>query len=665
MFSILEDFWPKKWPTKKQWKRFDKALSVKEKLFVVFLILFTIGSFTWGISSLYNSKTKVIPTKGGVYREGAVLSARFLYINPLFAIQNNVERDITEIVFDGLMRFDKDGNIVPHIASSYNTEDNKVFDVVLRNDVYWSDGTKFTADDVVFTVKTIQNVDFQSALRQQWIDVGVEKTANYEVRFTLQEPSAVFKENLTLKPIPMHIFGEDTPREFRDSHYNIAPVGTGPYRYSDRKESVDGNIEYFKLERNPYYFRQEPYLDSVYFYFFRNKEELLLAQKRGEIDGFAVLDTMRKDFPYDEISGFNLYTINLPRYFSIIFNLQADSVIKEGAVRKALNYATDKEEILQNTLQGRGSIVSSPILPDFYGIEGSEIEHEYNTERAKEILSDAGFENGTKEQEEKFSFSEELKENSMGEDVRNLQRCFIYLREKDEDLYSQGEVTGFYDNETKEAVIYFQEKYREEILDPHNFSKGTGMVAGSTNDKLNELCGHIFDETMSLEVTITTGDDVLLIGIAEILKNQWRKIGINVEVKTESSLLLREEIIRPRSFEILLFGTMLNGIVNPLPLWHSTKIDDPGLNLSGYQNKDVDLLLEKTIKEEEGREERLLEIEKLITDDVPAIFLFNPHFNYFISKKYKGVNGATLFQSSLRFENIDRWYTNTRRVVNK
>ncbi len=665
MSSILGDFWPKKWPTKKQWKRFREVLNTKEKLLFSFLILFTVGSFTWGVHSFYNSKTSLIPSKGGIYREGAVLSARFLYINPLFAIQNNIERDITEIVFDGLMRFNKDGDIIPHIASGYSTEDNKTFNVVLRDDIYWSDGTKLTADDIVFTVKAIQNVDFQSALRQQWVDVGVEKISNYELKFILQEPSAVFKENLTLKPIPKHIFGDDMPREFRDSHYNIAPVGTGPYRYSDRKESVDGNIEYFKLERNPYYFRQEPYLDNVYFYFFRNEEELLLAHKRGELDGFAVLDAIRKDFPYDEIDGFNLYTITLPRYFSVIFNLQSNSAVKEVAVRRALNYATNKEEILNRTLQDRGSIVSSPILPDFYNIKGSQIEHEYNLEKARDILVNAGFENGVKEQEERFSFSEELKENAMGDDVRNLQRCFVYLREKDEGLYSKGEVTGFYDNETKEAVVYFQEKYREEILDPHNFSKGTGMVAGSTNDKLNELCEEIFDETMSLEIIITTGDDVLLTSIAEILKEQWRKVGINVEIKPEGSLILREEIIRPRNFEALLFGTMLSGVANPLPLWHSTKIDDPGLNLSGYQNKEVDSLLEKIIAEEEERGERLIKLEKLITDDVPSIFLFNPYFNYFISKKYKGVNGGLFFQSSMRFENIDRWYVNTKRIVNK
>ncbi len=665
MFSILDDFWPKKWPTKKQWRRFKEVLNTKEKVLLLSLIVITIGSFVFGVNSFYNSKTTVIPAKGGVYREGAVLSARFLYINPLFAIQNNIERDITEIVFDGLMRFNDEGELVYHIASEVTTEDNKVFDVTLRDDVYWSDGKKLTADDVIFTVKTIQNVDFQSALRQQWIDVGVEKISTYKLQFTLQEPSVVFRENLTLKPIPQHIFGDDSPREFRDSQYNIMPVGTGPYRYSDRKETSEGNIEYVVLERNPYYFRQEPYLDSIYFYFFRNKEELLLAQKRGEIDGFAVLDTMRKDFPYDEINGFDLYTVVLPRYFSVIFNLQNDGIVKEDGFRKALNYATDKKELVDVILDNRGDVVLSPILPEFYGIKESELEDEYDLDKAKSILLAAGFKNGTKEQKEKFSFTEELKENSMGEDVRNLQRCFIYLRESDEEMYPQGEVTGFYDNETKEAVVYFQEKYREEILDPHNFTKGTGMVAGSTNDKLNELCESLFDKTVSLEITITTSDDPLLSLIAEALKQQWQKIGVKVNIRRESSLLLREEIIRPRNFEALLFGTMLNGLINPLPLWHSTKIDDPGLNLSGYQNEDVDNLLETMIKEDEGREEMLLEFEKLITEDVPAIFLLNPHFNYFVSRKYKGVNGASLVQSSLRFKNIDRWYINTRRIINK
>ncbi len=663
MSSILDDFWPKKWPTKKQWKRSADTLNIKERVLFSLLILFTILSFGYGVNNLYNAKTTFVPAKGGVYREGFVLTTRLLSINPIYASQSNVERDIIEVMFDGLMRLDENGNLISNIAKNYNSEDNKVFDVVLRDDVFWSDGKKLTADDVVFTVKIAQNSDFQSTLRQQWEGVEVEKVSNYQVRFILENSSTVFKENLTLKPIPKHIFSDYGPREFRDSVYNMRPVSSGPYRFSDIKETTEGNVEFLKLERNPYYFRNTPYLNEVHFYFYRNKEELLLAAERSDVDGFAVYESFRKDFPYDDINGFHLYTASLPRYFSAIFNLQLEGITQEKEVRRALHYATNKEEILENVFQGKGEVLNSPLLPYFYNKEEyEEVESDYDIEKARDILVEAGFEDGKRESEDVFVFEKDLKENSQGEAVRNLQRCLIYLSEEDEDIYPEGEVTGFYGEETKKAVIYFQEKYREDILDPHDFKSGTGMVAGSTNDKLNELCGDLFEETISLELTITTAEDPLLLATAEELKRQWEELGIVISVNAENSLSLREEIIRPRNFEVLLFGTMLTGVINPLPLWHSQEIDDPGLNLSGYQNEEVDELLEEIIKDKEKKKDNLAKVEEIILDDLPVIFLFSPHFTYFVRENFKGVKERPLANSSLRFQDIDKWHVNTKRV---
>ncbi len=666
MSNPLADFWPKKWPSKKQWKKLPEVLNNKEKFFLLFLFLATFFSSISIVVGFYYSVTEIVPARGGVYREGVIQSTRWLNINPIYASQSEIERDIIEVTFDGLMRYDEKGRLVPNIAKAYSTEDNRIFDVKLRDDVYWSDGEKLTADDVLFTIKTIQSPDYQSTLRQQWTGVVPEKIDDYTVRFTLENPSSIFIENLALKPIPQHIFEDYSPRDFRYSIYNMKPIGTGPYRFKKIKEDSGGDVEFLKLERNPYYFRNTPFIEEVSFHFFRDLEELLRAQRRGEIDGFALSNAERKGFDFDELKGLKHHEVSLPRYFSMIFNLREEnSALADISVRRALNYATDKEQLVKDVLGGKGYVVNSPLLPEFYLFDDVNEEHVYDLQKAKEVLEDAGFENGKKDPEEIFTFTEDLKTDSQGEEVRKLQQCLIHLNKDSEDPYPE-EVTGFYDEKTKESVTLFQEKYSEEILAPHNFKSGTGMVAKSTRKKLNELCEDLFNKPVSLEITITTLDEPMLVQTAEILKNQWNLLGIRTIIDKKSGLDLREEVIRPREFEALLFGTKLSGVFNPLPLWHSTKIDDPGLNLSGYEDEVTDNLLEDAIsKDREKQEEIFLELQEKILEKIPGIFLYNPSFVYSISEKIKGVDEKILVNSSKRFEDINKWYINAKRVIRR
>ncbi len=664
MFDSVTGFWPKKWPTKKQWLMLLDALTVKERLLFVFLAGTAIISFFSILLSFYYMQTEEVPTYGGSYNEGVIQSTRWITINPLYSMQNETEQDIVELIFVGLMRYDEKGDLVPLLAS-YETEDNKTFRLTLRDEIYWSDGKEITANDVVFTVKTILNPSFQSNLRQQWTGVNVEKISDKDVLFTLEDQSAIFPENFTLKIIPEHIFSDLPPQDFRFSIYNINPVGSGPYRFKKIEERDDEKIEKISLERNPHYFGKKPFIDEISFSFFRTEEELSYAIRKGEIDAFSLPSYIEKESGLRKINNFSYYNFILPRYFSIVFNLENSGAASNIAVRRALSYATDKKALVNDILMGNGFVVDSPILPSFYEIEEPENIFSFDLQKAKEILEDAGFKNGKKENDEPFSFTKDLKEDSQGEEVRNLQRCFLFLGENNESFYEE-EITGFFDERTKEAVNYFQEKYREEILDPHNFKKGTGMVAESTRKKLNELCEELFTETVYLEVTITTTDNPMLVETANMLKDQWEKIGIRVRVKKEGFNDFTEEVIRKRDFQALLFGTMLTRKVNPLPLWHSTKTDDPGLNISGYRDDDVDKLLETIIREScDKKDEALLLLQEKIIEDVPGISLYSNYFTYAVSNKIKGVEEKKLTSSSKRFEDISKWHINTKRVLTR
>ncbi len=638
-------------------------LSKREKIVFSLLITIVIVSFLYLLFALYYANTKEIPTKGGVYREGVVESTQWLTINPLYSIGNDTERDIAEVVFDGLFYYNEEGELMPGLAKDLNTEDHKVFDLHLKEDLYWSDGEKITSEDVKFTVKTILNPDFGSPLRQEWDGVGMEKISKHQIRFTLGQPSAVFPENLTLKIIPKHIFKELSPRDFRYSINNMKPVGSGPYRFKETEKRPSGEIRSITFERNPYYHGLEAFIDEVSFVFFDNEEDVYRAKARGEIDGYAISGNS-KEYSFEDIRGTHYYSFDLPRYFSVTFNLESENAIGNKGVRKALTHATDKEAILENVLNGKkGEVVNSPFFAEFYDLPVPENGYHYDIEKGKKILEEEGFENGKRTPEDPFEFTEEMKEESQGEEVRKLQECFIYLREEDEDLYPQGEVTGFFDEGTKEAVNYFQEKYREEILDPHGFTRGTGMVAGSTQKKLNEKCKDLFGKDIFLEVSLTTLEDPLLVKTAKELKEQWERLGVKVEIKEKSFSDIQERTIRERDFEVLLFGTMLSRSANPFPLWHSSKTETPGLNLSGYQNEEADELLEKILHGEKEGEEVVVKLQEMIMEEAPTISLYSPYFKYSVSNKVEGIEERKLANPSDRLSDINRWHINARRIL--
>lgn len=235
---------------------------------------------------------------------------------------------------------------------------------------------------------------------------------------------------------------------------------------------------------------------------------------------------------------------------------------------------------------------------------------------------------------------------------------------KDPEIYPEGEVTGYFGNKTKEAVVKFQEKYKEEILQPSGLQSGTGEVLKSTQKKLNELCAAPSEEKLPLSFTLTTVNQPVLVNVASLLKEQWKSVGINVEIKAVDILTLGQEVIRTRDYEMFLFGEVLNAVPDLFPFWHSSQIKDPGLNLAGYENKECDKLLEEArgSLDEKERGNALEKFQNILIEDAPTVFLYGPDYLYLVSKEIKGINAKVITDSSKRFAGIEEWYIKTRRA---
>ena len=657
LFSLFGFLKKSRWPSKKQWVQFFFVLTRKEKMaFFVCLCLF-LGSGLFLAINGYLQSTEVRPSAGGKYVEGVVGSPRF--INPIYSQGSDVDRNLVEIIFS---------NLVPDLTRELKVKDDgNVYEIYLREDVFWHDGEKLTADDVIFTVKTIQNPDYKSPLRANYLGIEVQKINDYALSLKIKDPYSAFLERLEdLKIMPEHIWQNISPQNFLLTNHNLRPIGSGPYQFKELKQNSLNAIVSLDLIKFKNYFEkdsQKPYLSEISFRFFASEADLLNSARQGEIDGFAVVSP--NDFNLFSNGGFNEFSLSLPRYFAVFFNPDKSKFLADANIRKALNYATDKTAIVRDVLLNRGEVVDSPILPEIYGYLIPTTTYEFAPEKVQPLLEKAGLQKKDNQwvqvqKEVQVTFKSELNVGSRGTEVTALQTCLS----RDPEIYPEGQVTGNFGAQTKAAVIRFQEKYKDEILTPSGLTKGTGTVGKSTRTKLNEVCVLPAKET-PLKFSLITVDDPILQEVASMIKKQWQDAGIEIEIQTYPVSQLTQDVIKPRNYEMLLFGEVLGKIPDPFPFWHSSQVKDPGLNLAKYENKKADTILEtaRVSLDETVRAQKYQGFQEILIADSPVIFLYRPDYVYFVNEKIKGgLEEKMIVDPSKRFANIENWYMKQKRT---
>ncbi|MGC9031278.1 MAG: ABC transporter substrate-binding protein [Minisyncoccia bacterium] len=652
-------------------KNFLKRLSKREKLyFLVFLVIFIYSFFNLFLL-IYFKITNVVPTQGGTFVEGILGQPRFL--NPIYLGVSDADRDITELIFSGLFKYDENGNIVPDLAKDFQIKEHgTIFDITLKDNLYWQDNFPLTADDVIFTINLIQNPQYQSPLISKFAGIKVEKISDNKIEFTLKESYFGFLENLTVKIIPKHIFDNTPPEGFIGIGKDFSKIiGSGPFKIEKTNKDETGKITEISLIRNEKYYGKKTYLNKFIFVFFDNENDLIAAAKKKKISGFYISNPKllkENGFLEDKKRAFKTIFILMPRYFALFFNLSDSQNILDKNIRKAISLSIDKEEIVNKVFQGLAKTMNSPFLCDYFNLQNPSQKEEFNLDLAKQILDKEGyiFDENKKERikEEEIKNQEKIEKDLSfgfkGKEVEKLQNCLKNFP----DIFPSGEITGYFGKNTKEAVISFQEKYADELLKPLGKEKGDGIVKGLTKEKLNQLCFPNKKTTETLEIEITTLDNFPLNQIANVLKEQLEKAGIKVNIEFINLGDLQTKILPEKNYQTILFGQAYNSILDPFSFWHSSQINYPGLNISGYNSKKADELLEKIRKTEDiNQQKELLEnLQEVILNDIPIIFLVQPNFIYLLENNIKGVKINKIIEPSKRFSNVENWYIKTKRV---
>jgi len=326
------------------------------------------------------------PRSGGTFVEGVV--GQLGSLNPLFGAATAGSNDLDALLFEPLVRVLPTGTIQGRLASHWEVSpDGRTYAFTIRPNARWSDGTVVTADDVVFTVRTVQDPQFPgTVLNQSWKDIIATAVDSNHVRFALPGHNAGFLANLELLDIlPGHLLAGKPMGELASASPNLNPVGTGPFRL------VANLGDRIQLERNPFAWRR-PWLDTMMIRSFPSQGAALDALDRGQIDGLANLTPSgaAQERANRQVSVLTALTY---QYTELLFNLKSDEpYFQDVVVRQAIAQAIDRAGIIRDVLGSQAVPDDGPIPRSIsWAYDSAAQQPAYDPTAAGKLLDDAGW----------------------------------------------------------------------------------------------------------------------------------------------------------------------------------------------------------------------------------------------------------------------------------
>lgn len=310
---------------------------------------------------------------------------------------------VTHNIFETLLEYDHNLELQPKLATEYSSsEDGLTWTFQLREGVKFHDGTDFNADAVVFNFERWmdpENPYHQGEFPYYPFLYGgfkgdenhliehVKATGEHKLEIKLKRKTAPFLSYLAIS-----MFGIASPAAIEEhgAALDEHPVGTGPFMFEEwtRNNTIT-------LTKNPdYWMEGKPYLDQVIYQVIPENAARLNALQTGEID---VLDGMNATDTTVVEGADGLELLKRPSFNIGYMALNTEKEpFNDPLVRKAINMAINKDEIVDAFYNGLAETATSPLPPSLWGYDESLEKYEYNVEEAKKLLKEAGFENGFK-----------------------------------------------------------------------------------------------------------------------------------------------------------------------------------------------------------------------------------------------------------------------------
>jgi peptide/nickel transport system substrate-binding protein len=367
----------------------DSITSFSKKELVVFVVASSIAIIsTVAMLVKLNSMFMVsVPMTGGTITEGIVGSPTL--VNPVIAI-SDADKDLTSLVYSGLMRKSSDGTFTPDLAESFTvSQDGTSYTFVIKKDAQFHNGTKVTANDVVFTIEKIKDPLIKSPRKNSWDGINISKTDEYTVVFTLAKPYISFLDNTTIGILSSELWKNVSVNEFNLSPLNTKAIGSGPYKIKSVTKNNDGIPEKYKLERFKNFSLGKPLINNINIISYSNEKELIKALNNNSIDQAGGIspenaNTFKKN-------KYTIYTATLPRIFGVFFNSNNNKIFSDTTVLKSFDLALDRQAIVDQVLNSYGSTVHSPIPKKITNDDSLSKYNRAKIEEANTLLEKAGW----------------------------------------------------------------------------------------------------------------------------------------------------------------------------------------------------------------------------------------------------------------------------------
>ena len=287
-------------------------------------------------------------------------------------------------IFEGLTRFGSDGAILPALAESWDiSEDGTTYTFTLRSGVTFHDGAAMNAEDVVFSLDRARAEDTTNAQAALFANItGVEAVDDTTVTITLDGPDGAFLFDMA--------WGDAVivdPASADDNATN--PIGTGPFRFVEWRQG-----DSIELARNDAYWGEAVALEGATFRFISDPNAAFAAMMAGDVDAFPVFPAPETLAQFDGNPQFNVIVGSTEGETILAMNNGAEA-LQDIRVRQAITHAINRQDIIDGAMFGYGTPIGThfaPHNPDYVDLTGNS---EFNPDRARELLAEAGVEDLT------------------------------------------------------------------------------------------------------------------------------------------------------------------------------------------------------------------------------------------------------------------------------
>ena len=346
------------------------------------LIVITAVQLVW----FQNSYKVTANISGGTYSEGMI--GDFETLNPLYA-QSLPEQSASRLIFSSLYDYDDTGNLRADAAKSTSIDESGTkYIVTLRDDVKWHDGTKLTADDIIFTIGLIKNPATRTYLYESWVGITVKKVDTYVVEFTLPSPFASFAHFMTFAVLPKHIIESVEPSSLRENTFSMSPVGSGPFKLRLLQTiGSDDQRKVAHMTRWDEYHRGEPKLNRFEIHSFAENAGVITAFKARDINAMVDVEQSEEDFSNTSQLVERSQSIRAGVY--AMMNTESP-ILRNPEVRRALRAGIDLEA-LRSDLSYKADEFDLPVAREQITTTSIADVPDFNAEEAGRLLDKAGW----------------------------------------------------------------------------------------------------------------------------------------------------------------------------------------------------------------------------------------------------------------------------------